>query len=135
MGIVFNEGRFEMQSIYKEHDSDKIADADGLVNFVKESFEGKRPLYWVSEKPKKAKSSVKVVGESFKAHVYDTKRDALVLVYHPLAHKNRGLKERFEAFAAEVDSEKLLVARYNGINESAVFKCPDKLPAIVHFKA
>ena len=57
----------------------------------------------------------------------------MVLVYHPIAHKNRGLKEKFEAFARQVDSEKLKVARYSGINESAVFKSPEKLPAILHF--
>ena len=56
-----------------------------------------------------------------------------MLVYHPLDHKNRGLKQKFEAFAKNVDQSKLLVARYNGVNESAVFKNPVKLPAIVHF--
>ncbi len=59
-----------------------------------------------------------------KAHVFDTKRDALMLIYHPVAHKNRGLKERFESLAGSVDPEKLLVARYNGVNESSVFKNP-----------
>ncbi len=76
-----------------------------------------------------------MVGDSLKAHVFDTKRDALMLIYHPVAHKNRGLKERFEALASSVDQTKLLVARYNGVNESAVFKTPQKLPAIVHFTA
>jgi len=74
-----------------------------------------------------------VVGDSLKAHVFDTHRDALMLIYHPVASKNRGLKERFESLAQSVDSSKLLVARYNGVNESAVFKNPNKLPAIVHF--
>ena len=32
-----------------------------------------------------------------------------------------------------MDPEQLLVVRYNGINESPVFKNPSKLPAIVHF--
>ena len=60
---------------------------------------GNRPYYWLSENEKKEKNSVKVVGDSFKARIYDTKRDALVLVYHPIASKNRGLKEKFEQFA------------------------------------
>lgn len=78
---------------------------------------------------------MKVVGDSFKARVYDTKRDALVLVFHPIRHKNRGLKEKFEYFAKSVNQDQLLVARYNGVNESAVFKSPAKLPAIVHFSS
>ena len=89
----------------------------------------------MSENPKTKRDSVKVVGESFKARIYDTKRDALVLVYHPIAHKNRGLKEKLDAFARSADSDKLLVARYSGINESSVFKNPAKLPAILHFSA
>jgi len=57
----------------------------------------------------------------------------LVLVYHPVSHKNRGLKEKFDELARSVDQDKLLIVRYNGINESAVFKNPTKLPAIIHF--
>ena len=132
-GIVFNESRFEMQALHSEKDLKTLMDPDSLITFVKESLSGTRPYFWLSENPKKDKSSTKVVGDSFKAHVFDTKRDALVLVYHPIAHKNRGLKDKFEAFAKSVDSENLLVARLNGVNESAVFKCPAKLPAIVHF--
>lgn len=131
--MVFNESRFEMQAIHNEKDLSKITDADSLINFVNDSLSGKQPYFWQSEKPKKEKSSVKIVGASFKARVFDTKRDALVLIYHPIAHKNRALKRVFERFAASVDDKELLVARYNGINESAVFKSPAKLPAIVHF--
>ena len=110
-----------------------MQDSDALLRFVKESISGQRPYFWPSENPKKPKSSVKVVGDSFKARVFDTKRDALVLIYHPIAHKNRGLKQLYEKFASSVDQSKLLVARYNGLNESSVFKSPTKLPAIVHF--
>ena len=102
---------------------------------MNESLEGKRPYFWLSENPKKDKASVKVVGDSLKARVYDTKRDALVLFYHPISHKNRGLKEKFESYAKQADQSKLLVARCNGINESSVFKTPAKLPAIVHFSS
>ena len=114
-------------------DINALTDSDQLLRFVNESLAGERPDHWLSEKPKKEKSSTKVVGDSLKAHVFDTKRDALMLIYHPVAHKNRGLKERFEALAGSVDSSKLLVARYNGVNESSVFKNPQKLPAIIHF--
>jgi len=122
-----------MQAIHHEKDLSKITDADSLINFVNDSISGKQPYFWMSENPKKEKSSVKIVGDSFKARVFDTKRDALVLIYHPISHKNRGLKGIFERFAAIVDDKELLVARFNGINESAVFKSPAKLPAIVHF--
>ena len=46
------------------------------------------------------------------------------------------MKSRFEAFAkslSEEEKKKLLVGRYNGINESPVFKNPQKLPALVYF--
>ena len=122
-----------MQALHQEKDLAKLLDSDALLRFVNESLNGQRPYFWPSENPKKPKSSVKVVGDSFKARVFDTKRDALVLIYHPIAHKNRGLKQLYEKFANSVDQSKLLVARYNGINESPVFKNPAKLPAIVHF--
>jgi len=135
MSIVFNEGRFEMQAIHAETNPEALHSADSLIKFVNESLSGERPHHWLSENHMKEKKSVKVVGDSLKAHIYDTKRDALLLVYHPIAHKNRGLKERFEAFAKTVDQDKLLIARYNGVNESPVFKSPAKLPAIVHFSS
>ena len=103
------------------------------MRFVRESLDGKRPHFWLSERSKQAKHSAKAVGDSFKAHVFDTKRDVLCLVYHPVAHKNRGLKQKFDELAKTVDQDKLLLVRYNGINESAVFKNPTKLPALVHF--
>jgi hypothetical protein len=39
------------------------------------------------------------VGEDFEKRVIDSDRDALVLVYHPISEKNRGLKQKFEEFA------------------------------------
>jgi len=61
-----------------------------------------------------------------------------MLIYHPVSDKNRKLKEKFDAFSKTLDKEekeKLLVGRYNGINESPVFKSPRKLPALVYFSA
>ena len=89
--------------MHAEKDLNAIKNSDALLKFVNESLSGTRPYHWLSENIKKEKHSVKVVGDSFKARVFDTKRDALVLVYHPLAHKNRGLKQKFEAFAKNVD--------------------------------
>ena len=122
-----------MQALHMENKLEELTNSDSLLQFVNESLAGTRPKHWLSEKPKTPKHSTKVVGDSLKAHVFDTQRDALMLIYHPVASKNRGIKERFESLASNVDSSKLLVARYNGVNESAVFKNPNKLPAIVHF--
>jgi len=77
------------------------------------------------------------VGEEFEKRVIETKRDALVLIFHPNPEKNRGLKEKFEHFCqvAKAEGCPLFLARYNGVNESEVFKNPKKLPALVLFKA
>jgi hypothetical protein len=48
--------------------------------------------------------------------VFDRDRDALVFIHHPVAEKNRGLKEKFEEFTKEYSDEKLLIARYRGTN-------------------
>lgn len=57
-------------------------------------------------------------------------------MYHPVKEKNLGIEEDFEHFAKVHgrDFEDLTIARYNGVNESAVFKSPMKLPAILMFK-
>jgi hypothetical protein len=43
-----------------------------------------------------------------------------VLIYHPIKEKNRGLIEDFEHFAKieSKNNKDLIIARYNGINES-----------------
>jgi hypothetical protein len=101
---------------------------------------GELPLYFKSDKDKwSQKHSIKIVGEDFEKRVIETKKDALVFIYHPLKEKNRGLKEKFEQFCEEAKLEgadqKILLARYNGMNESEVFKNPSKLPALVLFRA
>ena len=96
---------------------------------------GERPLYWESEKPKVDKYSQKVVGEDFEKVVIDSEKDALVLIYHPLSEKNRGLKEKFEKFAEKnTENKNVSLLRYNGVNESSVFRNPSKLPVIKLFK-
>ena len=57
--------------------------------------------------------------------------DSLVLVYHPLKEKNRGLKEKFDHYCRNYDR----CFRYNGLNESPIFNTPAKLPAIIFFKS
>lgn len=59
----------------------------------------------------------------------------LVLAYHPVSDKNRGLKQKFEKFAEKnIQNTSLILVRYNGVNESAVYRSPIKLPAIMLFK-
>ena len=58
------------------------------------------------------------------------------MVTHPVKSKNRGLLESFEELVREERTEhpELLLARYNGVNESEKFKVPQKLPALIYFK-
>ena len=58
----------------------------------------------------------------------------MILIYHPQKDKNRGLKEKFQALAQEVDQKEIMVAMYNGINECQSFMHDMKLPAIVYFR-
>ena len=109
----------------------------GLLDFMGKSQSGERELYFRNETDKWSnKHSAKLVGEEFEKRVIETKRDALVLIFHPLAEKNRGLKAKFEHFCevAKAEGCDLFLARYNGVNESEVFKNPKKLPALVLFK-
>ena len=57
-----------------------------------------------------------------------------MLIYHPLSHKNRGLKEKFDFLADAKTDLDVQFFRYNGLNESDVFKTPEKLPAILYFR-
>jgi len=52
-----------------------------------------------SQNEKHQKHSAKLVGQDFEKRVIDSEEDALVLIYHPLSEKNRGLKDKFERFA------------------------------------
>jgi hypothetical protein len=56
----------------------------GISEFIDKSLSGEIPLYFKSERDKWGhKHSDKIVGEDFEKRVIDTKRDALVLIYHP----------------------------------------------------
>ena len=107
-----------MNKVYRETNLDAIRSPDGLLKFLTEVSIGERPLYFKSLKPVKEKHSTKIVGVDFEKRIFDSKRDALILVYHPLAEKNRGLKEKFEYLAKTNEDDKLIVGRYNGMNES-----------------
>lgn len=53
-----------------------------------------------SSVPDKAeKFSTKIVGQDFEKRVFGQTQDTLLLVYHPLSQKNRGLKQKLEELA------------------------------------
>jgi len=76
-----------------------------------------------------------VVGDDFEQRVFNSSKEGIMLVYHPITDKNRGLKDKFDQFAYRHSNAGISYFRYNGINESEVFKTPGKLPAILYFKS
>lgn len=94
--MIFSADRFLMSKLYKEDSIEVLKNPVKLGQFVSEVLNGERPLYWESLKPTPTKHSIKVVGQEFEKRVIDSSQDALLLIYHPLSHKNRGLKEKFE---------------------------------------
>ena len=134
MKMIYSPDRFLMSKLYREDNLEILINPTKLTAFVDQVLNGERPLYWESEKEKKEKFSQKLVGEDFEKRVIDSDKDALVLIYHPITEKNRGLKQKFEQFAKQKLKDSVLIARYNGVNESQVYKNPQKLPAIVLFK-
>ncbi len=78
---------------YREDNIQVLKNPQKLTAFVELAQKGEIPMYFESQKLKPQKFSEKVVGEDFEKRVIDRKdRDALVLVYHPITEKNRGLK-------------------------------------------
>ena len=96
MKMIYSPDRFIMSKLYREDNLDVLVNPTKFTTFVDQVINGERPLYWESEKEKKEKFSQKLVGEDFEKRVIDSDRDALVLVYHPISEKNRGLKHKFE---------------------------------------
>lgn len=86
----------------------------------------------------KERFSQKVVGEDFEKRLLDSKKDAILLIQHPIKEKNSQLVEQYEELAFfdknKPENSNLIFARYNGVNEAATFKSPAKLPALVYFK-
>ena len=62
------------------------------------------------------------MGEDFEKRVLESKKDVVLLITHPNKSKNRKLLEQFEELTREERSKPensgLLLARYNGVNES-----------------
>ena len=134
--MVFNPSRFEMQRMHITKSIELLTCPEKLKSFALDACYKRIPYSWMSEKDKIWKKSTKLVGTTFKKMVLDNHKDALVLIYHPKKDKNRGLKQKLEALSEHVTKtdQDILVARYNGVNESSAFKKPSKLPAIIYFR-
>ena len=65
---------------------------------MKATINNEEPLYWESEKIPKVTHSLKVAGEDFEKRILESKKDALVLVSHPIKEKNRKMLELYEEF-------------------------------------
>ena len=61
-------------------------------------------------------------------------QDKLVLITHPNDKKNMGISVEFDKFAKLNQLDDVIPILYPGINESEVFKVPQKLPSILYFK-
>jgi len=100
--MVFSPDRFIMGKMYREDRFEQVSNPARLTAFVNEVLNNERPLWWASEKLKHKKYSQKIVGNDFEARVFDRRDDSLVLIYHPISSKNRGVKQKFEEFAKTV---------------------------------
>lgn len=40
-----------------------------------------------------------MVGDDFEQRVFNSSKEGIMLVYHPITDKNRGLKDKFDQFA------------------------------------
>jgi hypothetical protein len=85
--------------MYKEDSLATLKNPQKLLDFVDEAKSGSRPSFYEQMKTKPEKHSVKIAGKDFEKRVFESKKDALVLIYHPEPEKNRGIKQKFEHFA------------------------------------
>ena len=75
-------------------------------------------------------------GQEFEGMVFtgNKDQDKLVLITHPNDKKNMGISDEFDKFAKLNQLDDVIPILYPGINESEVFKVPQKLPSILYFK-
>lgn len=127
-----------MPKMYHSSDKTVLTEPDKLNDFVKSAVLGQLPIYWETTLVPKEKYSQKIVGEDFEKIIFETQKDTLLFINHPTQEKNRKLLDFYEEFARVEKSKKenknILFARFNGLNESATFKNPSKLPALIYFK-
>lgn len=85
--------------MYKEDSLATLKNPQKLLDFVDEARSGSRPAFYEQMRTIPEKYSVKIAGKDFEKRVFESKKDALVLIYHPEPEKNRGIKQKFEHFA------------------------------------
>ena len=80
----------------------------------------------------------KLCADDFDKAIFEKNKhlDKIVLVSHPVAHKNFGLTEEYDAVANlfKGNNKKLQIYEMNGVNENKAFKVPTKLPAVLFFR-
>lgn len=102
--MIYSPDRFYMGKMFKTDDIEVITDFSKIVEFVKSSINNELKYYWDTTPIPQVKYSQKIVGEDFDKRILDSKRDALVLIHHPIKEKNRGLLEKFEEFVKSQDT-------------------------------
>jgi hypothetical protein len=88
--------RWRKEEIYSEADFGVISDPKKLLKFVSEATTATRPLHSSSTELPLKRFSERIYGTTFDKQVLDGKRDALIMIEHPIKEKNRGLMEKFE---------------------------------------
>ena len=97
---MYDPNRFIFDAkMYKEDSLATLKNPQKLLDFVDEARSGSRPAFYEQMRTKPEKYSVKIAGKDFEKRVFESKKDALVLIYHPEPEKNRGIKQKFEHFA------------------------------------
>ena len=80
-----------MPKMYHTDSIDVLVNDEKLLEFVKASIREENKLWWESEKIPSQRHSLKVVGEDFEKRILESKKDFIVLMYHPNKNKNRKL--------------------------------------------
>jgi hypothetical protein len=78
-----------MPKMYHSDDPEVLTNFQQMSMFVRGAINEQLPLYWESEKIPTQWYSQKVVGEDFEKRIMESKKDCMVLVYHPVKEKNR----------------------------------------------
>lgn len=118
---------------YIEKDLQVLTDSKKVVDFVSKTYKSKK-AHWPSQKSLKEKFTFKITGDDVEGYILKSTKDVLILVYSPDSFKNRGLKEKMEAYCKLNKLDHLKIARYNAVNQSKYFETPKKVPAILYFK-
>lgn len=73
MKMIYSPDRFIMGKTYYSKDLDVMTNYQKMVAFVKESIHDQRQLHWDSDRIKKERATLKIVGEDFDKKVLESK--------------------------------------------------------------